>query len=55
MGQLGLPQTLTVRFVRLRLSTGEWEVRVTSLCDEAAYPTAGFLELYHWRWGVETF
>ena len=47
--------TLTVRFVRVRLSTGEWEVLVTSLRDEVAYPTAGFLELYHWRWGVETF
>ena len=55
IGQLGLPQTLTVRFVRLRLSTGEWEVLVTSLCDEAAYPTAAFLDLYHGRWGVETF
>jgi hypothetical protein len=53
IGQLGLPQTLTVRLVRLRLSTGEWEVLVTSLCDEAAYPTAAFLDLYHWRWGVE--
>lgn len=53
--QPGLPMTLTVRFVRVRLSTGEWEVRVTSLRDEVAYPTAGFLELYHGRWGVETF
>ncbi len=55
MRQLGLPQALTVRFVRVRLSTGEWEVMVTSLRDEVAYPTVGFLELYHWRWGVETF
>jgi hypothetical protein len=55
MRQQGLPMTLTVRFVRVRLSTGEWEVLVTSLRDEAAYPTADFLELYHWRWGVETF
>ncbi|HRZ07576.1 MAG TPA: IS4 family transposase [Candidatus Competibacteraceae bacterium] len=53
--QQGLPMTLTVRFVRVRLSTGEWEVLVTSLRDEVAYPTADFLELYHWRWGVETF
>ena len=55
IGQLGLPPALIVRFVRVRLSTGEWEVLVTSLRDEAAYPTAGFLELYHGRWGVETF
>jgi hypothetical protein len=53
--QLGLPQALTVRLVRVPLSTGEWEVLVTSLRDEVAYPTAGFLELYHWRWGVEPF
>ena len=53
--RLGLPPALTVRFVRVRLSTGAWEVLVTSLRDEAAYPTAGFLKLYHWRWGVETF
>jgi len=52
---LGLPLTLTVRFVRVPLSTGEWEVLVTSLLDETAYPTADFLELYHGRWGVETF
>ena len=51
----GLPLTLTVRFVRVLLSTGEWEVLVTSLLDETADPTADFLELYHWRWGVETF
>jgi hypothetical protein len=55
IAQQGLPMTVTVRFVRVRLKTGEWEVLVTSLCDETAYPTADFLELYHWRWGVETF
>ena len=53
--QFGLPGTVTVRFVRVRLNTGAWEVRVTSLHDEAAYPTAGFLDLYQRRWGVETF
>jgi hypothetical protein len=53
--QRGLPRALTVRLVRGRLSTGEWAVLVTSLRDEAAYPTAGFLALYPWRWGVETF
>lgn len=51
----GLPRALTVRFVRVRLSTGEWEVLVTSLLDAARYPTAEFLELYGLRWGVETF
>ncbi len=51
----GLPHSLTVRFVRVRLSTGEWEVLVTSLLDAARYPTADFLELYGLRWGLETF
>ena len=53
--QRGLPLTLEVRFVSVRLSTGELEVLVTSLLDEAAYPTAEFLEVYHYRWGHETY
>jgi hypothetical protein len=40
--ELGLPQTLTVRFVRVRLTTGEWEVPVTSLTDEQSFPTESF-------------
>jgi hypothetical protein len=44
-----------VRFVRVRLSTGEYEVLVTSLLDETEWPAADFLDLYHQRWGVETF
>lgn len=51
----GLPETLTVRFVRVLLSTGEFEVLVTSLLDEVLYSTHDFLELYGLRWGVETF
>lgn len=51
----GLPETLTVRFVRVLLSTGEFEVLVTSLLDKALYPTQDFLELYGLRWGIETF
>lgn len=50
-----LPMSLEVRLVRVLLPTGAYEVLVTSLLDEASYPTAGFLELYHLRWGVETF
>ena len=50
-----LPRAIPVRFVRVLLSTGEFEVLVTSLLDAATYPTAGFLELYSLRWGVETF
>lgn len=51
----GLPMEITVRFVRVRLPTGGFEVLATSLLDEAKYPAAGFLELYGLRWGVETF
>jgi len=53
--RLGLPLQLTVRFVSVRLSTGELEVLVTSLVDEDAYPTAEFGPLYHHRWGQETY
>lgn len=51
----GLPLSLTVRLVRVVLSTGSNEVLVTSLLDSDLYPTEGFLALYHLRWGVETF
>jgi len=50
-----LPMSLDVRLVRVRLSTGEYEVLVTSLLDDYLYPTEGFLELYHLRWGIESF
>jgi hypothetical protein len=52
---LGLPLSLTVRFVRVLLTTGEYEVLVTSLQDAYLYPTEGFLELYRLRWGIESF
>jgi hypothetical protein len=51
----GLPTTLVARFVSVRLPTGELEVLVTSLLDEAVYPTHDFLALYHQRWGQETY
>jgi len=51
----GLPLEMKVRFVSVRLPTGELEVLVTSLLDEQAYPSEEFLELYHLRWGIETF
>ena len=53
--RLGLPLKMKVRFVSLRLPTGELEVLATSLLDEALYPTEEFLTVYHWRWGHETF
>jgi len=51
----GLSQTLTVRFVRVTLDDGSYEVLVTSLLDTARYPIEIFKELYWLRWGVETF
>lgn len=46
---------LNLRFVRVLLSTGEYEILVTSLLDEQRYPSEIFKELYHLRWGIETF
>ncbi|MEN8220811.1 MAG: transposase [Pseudomonadota bacterium] len=51
---LGLPETITVRFVRFRLSTSEIEVLVTSLLDSDKYTIQMLKELYHLRWGIET-
>jgi hypothetical protein len=52
---LGLPLELIVRFVSVRLPTGELEVLATSLRDEGSYPTEEFLHVYHCRWNHETF
>ena len=49
----GLAEQIKVRFVSVRLDTGELEVLVTSLLDEEKYSTEGFKELYHMRWGIE--
>lgn len=46
---------LTVRLVTVRLGSGELEVLVTSLLDEAAYPTDQFAPVYWRRWGQETY
>lgn len=53
--RIGLPQSITVRFVRVVLKTGEYEVLVTSLLDEQTYPTPEFKSLSALRWGEETF
>ena len=50
-----LPLTVPVRFVRVELDTGDYEVLVTTLLDEIRYPTAIFKALYQLRWGIETF
>jgi Transposase DDE domain len=51
----GLPVTLIVRFVRVTLDNGEYEVLATSLLDQQLYTPADFKELYYLRWGIETF
>ena len=51
----GLPTELTVRFVRVTLDNGEYEVLATSLLDQEWYPLDCFKELYYLRWGIETF
>lgn len=50
-----LPASLRVRFIRVQLETGEYEVLATSLLDTELYPYEIFKELYYYRWGVETF
>jgi hypothetical protein len=50
-----LPDSLTVRFVRVTLNTGEYEILITSLIDQELYPHSIFKELYWLRWRVETF
>lgn len=53
--QAGLPEVITLRFVTVRLSSGELEVLATNLLDEERYPTSEFGALYHCRWGIETY
>jgi len=53
--QRGLPLQIVVRFVSLRLPTGELEVLVTTFLEQTQYPTQEFLDLYHCRWGHETY
>jgi hypothetical protein len=53
--RLGLPLKIKVRFVSVRLPSGELEVLATSLLEEDMYPTEEFLTVYHYRWGHETF
>lgn len=50
-----LPQRLLVRFIRIALDNGEYEVLATSLLDQQEHPATIFKELYYCRWGIETF
>lgn len=51
----GLPHSLTVRFLRIKLSSGETEILATSLLDTERYPYKMFRKLYRRRWGIETY
>jgi hypothetical protein len=50
----GLPTSLEVRFVSVRLPSGQLEVLVTSLLEESLYPIEFFKAAYAKRWGEET-
>ena len=44
---------MTVRFVKFKLSSGEWEVLATNLPSNA-FSLSELKELYHRRWAIET-
>jgi len=48
-------ETLLVRMIKIRLSTGETEILMTSLLDKAKYPYGEFKKLYSKRWVIETY
>jgi len=50
-----LPQSLTVRFVRIPLSNGEVEILATSLLDRDKFDYKEFKKLYAKRWKIETY
>jgi len=53
--EAALAERITVRLVTVRLSTGELEVLATNLMEERLYEPAALGELYHYRWGIETY
>jgi len=55
LAEAGLPTVLKLRFITVRLKTGQLEVLATNLLDEGLYPSECFGELYNHRWGVETY
>ena len=48
-----LPEQLNVRFVRVKLKTGEYEVLITNLMNKKRFPKGTFKHIYYMRWGVE--
>lgn len=52
--QADLAPAVRVRLLKFTLPTGETEVLLTTLCDQARYPAADFFQVYGWRWRQET-
>jgi hypothetical protein len=50
-----LAKEIKVRFIRVVLETGKYEVLVTNLLDEVEFPIDEFAYIYYLRWGVEEF
>lgn len=46
-------KTLTLRLIKVVLSTGQIEVLATSLIESQTYPAQAFAALYHARWNIE--
>jgi hypothetical protein len=46
-------EPLEVRLVRVDLPSGEPEILITSVLDQAHIPAEDFKALYHLRWGIE--
>ena len=52
--EMGLDlEPITVRLIRIELSSGETEILVTSLLDQDKFAHDMFAELYHLRWPIE--
>lgn len=50
-----VPASLNVRFVRIQLDSGEYEVLATSVLDNTLLTAEDLKALYWLRWGIETF
>lgn len=48
-------EIIQVRMIRIKLSSGETEILMTSLLDKEKYLYTDFKELYFKRWGIETY
>jgi hypothetical protein len=55
VGGAGLPETITLRLVTVRLESGQLEVLATNLLDPATYAVEDLREVYGYRWGMETY